>query len=54
MRAGRFELSDTICGVEMPKPIMSMGNRMRLEFKGHRSGRGNRGFKADYAFLESE
>lgn len=51
---GRFELTETLCGVEMPKPIMSEGNRMRIDFKGRLSGSGNRGFKADYSFLESE
>lgn len=54
MRGGRFELTETLCGEVMPKPIMSEGNRMRIEFKGQRSGRGNRGFKANYSFLESK
>ena len=47
-------MTDTLCGVEVPKPLMSVGNRMRIEFKGLLSGPGNRGFKADYAFLESK
>lgn len=38
----------------MPKPVMSNGPRMLLEFRGRQSGRGNRGFKAEYKFLESK
>lgn len=50
----RFENVETLCGDTMPKPIMSNGPRMRLEFRGDRAIKGNRGFRADYAFLKSK
>lgn len=51
---GRYENVERLCGTTVPKPIMSNGPKMRLEFKGTRSGKGNRGFRADYTFLESK
>lgn len=50
----RFENVETLCGDAIPKPIMSNGPRMRIEFRGDRGGKGNRGFRADYTFVESE
>lgn len=50
---GRYENVERLCGDTVPKPIMSNGPKMRLEFRGTRSGKGNRGFRADYTFLES-
>lgn len=50
---GRFEPVDVLCGLTLPKPIMSNGARMLLEFRGRNSGSGSRGIKAEYKFLES-
>lgn len=50
----KFEPVDVLCGNTLPKPIMSSGDRMMLEFRGRHSGKGNRGFKAEYVFLESK
>ncbi|CAD7085285.1 unnamed protein product [Hermetia illucens] len=49
----RFEPVETLCGDTMPKPIISNGPKMLLEFRGRQSGKGNRGFKAEYKFLEN-
>lgn len=51
---GKFEPVETLCGDTLPKPLMSNGPRMLLEFRGRQSGKGNRGFKADFIFLESK
>lgn len=51
---GKFEPVETLCGDTLPKPIMSNGPKMLVEFRGRQSGKGNRGFKADYIFLESK
>ena len=51
---GKFELSDTLCGDTIPKPIMSNTNKLLLEFRGIKAGGiGNKGFKVEYRFLES-
>lgn len=50
----KFEPVDVLCGNTLPKPIMSSGARLMLEFRGRNSGKGNRGFKAEYVFLESK
>lgn len=51
---GKFELSDILCGNTIPKPIMSNQNRLLLKFRGLKSsGTGNKGFKVEYRFLES-
>ncbi|XP_037027150.1 suppressor of lurcher protein 1-like [Bradysia coprophila] len=50
---GKYEPVETLCGDTMPKPLMSNGPRMLLEFRGRQSGKGNRGFKADFIFLEN-
>jgi hypothetical protein len=51
---GRYQHTDTLCGEATPKPIMSNGNRMLLEFKGYQSNKRMRGFRADFSFLESK
>lgn len=51
---GRYEPVEVLCGHSLPKPIMSNGPRMLIEFRGRKSGRGNRGIRAEYKFLESE
>ncbi|KAJ6638895.1 Suppressor of lurcher protein 1 [Pseudolycoriella hygida] len=50
---GKYEPVETLCGDTLPKPLMSNGPRMLLDFRGRHSGKGNRGFKADYVFLEN-
>lgn len=50
---GKYEPVETLCGDTLPKPIMSNGPLMMLDFRGKLSGKGNRGFKAEYIFLES-
>lgn len=49
-----YESEETLCGDSLPKPIMSNGPRMLLQFNGMHSGNRHRGFKADYIFLESK
>lgn len=51
---GRMEKIDAFCGTTLPKPIMSNGPRLMLEFRGIYSSRYSRGFKATYSFTESE
>ena len=51
---GRMEKIDDFCGSNVPKPIMSNGPRLMLEFRGIYSSRSVRGFKATYAFTESK
>lgn len=50
---GKYEVVETICGDTIPKPVMSNGPKMLVEFRGRYSGKGNRGFKAEYKFVES-
>lgn len=50
---GKYEVAETICGETIPKPVMSNGPKMLVEFRGRYSGKGNRGFKAEYKFVES-
>ncbi|XP_055381437.1 suppressor of lurcher protein 1-like [Condylostylus longicornis] len=49
----RYEPIEILCGDFMPKPIMSDGSKMLLEFRGRKSGKGNRGFRGEYKFLEN-
>lgn len=49
---GKYELVETLCGGTVPKPVMSNGPKMRIEFRGKQGGR-NQGFKAEYSFLKS-
>lgn len=51
---GRMEKIESFCGNNMPKPLMSNGPRLMLEFAGLYSSRIVRGFKAVYTFTESK
>lgn len=51
---GRMEKIDNFCGSTLPKPLMSNGPRLMLEFRGIYSSRHSRGFKAVYHFTESK
>ena len=51
---GRMEKIDSFCGSAVPKPLMSNGPRLMLEFRGIYSSRYSRGFKATYSFTESK
>ncbi|PNF21944.1 hypothetical protein B7P43_G01776 [Cryptotermes secundus] len=50
---GRMEKIDSFCGNTVPKPLMSNGPRLMLEFRGIYSSRYSRGFKATYSFIEN-
>ncbi|XP_046988820.1 suppressor of lurcher protein 1-like [Schistocerca americana] len=50
---GRMEKIDSFCGDAMPKPLMSNGARLLLEFRGQHSSSHARGFKATYSFTEN-
>ncbi|CAG9835219.1 unnamed protein product [Diabrotica balteata] len=49
---GRIEKIDKFCGTTLPKPIMSNGPRLKLEFQSFYTSRYSRGFKSTYAFME--
>lgn len=51
---GRLEKVETFCGIVLPKPIMSNGPKLMLEFRGTHSSRYSRGFKISYSFVESK
>lgn len=51
---GKMEKIDSFCGEAPPRPIMSNGPRLFLEFRGLTSSRHARGFKAVYSFTESK
>ncbi|EZA59338.1 Cubilin [Ooceraea biroi] len=51
---GKKERIDSFCGETPPRPIMSNGPRLSLEFHGMTSSRYSRGFKATYSFMESD
>lgn len=55
---GKYEVMDWYCGAFLPKPIMSTGPKLTLQFIGrYPSGQtkiGYYGFKAEYTFLTSE
>ena len=51
---GRMEKVESICGSKLPKPIMSNGPRLQLEFRGIYSGHLPRGFNATYSFTEGK
>lgn len=51
---GRLEKVDTFCGINLPKPIMSNGPKLMLEFRGTQSSRYSKGFKISYSFVESK
>ncbi|XP_043263093.1 suppressor of lurcher protein 1-like isoform X2 [Colletes gigas] len=50
---GNKEKIDSFCGEMPPRPIMSNGPRLSLEFHGITSSRHSRGFKAVYSFTEN-
>lgn len=49
---GRLEKMASFCGNDIPKPIMSNGPKLSIEFRGIYSSRHNRGFKISYSFVE--
>lgn len=49
---GKMEKIDTFCGSNLPKPIMSNGPRLNLEFHSLQAARYAKGFKAMYSFTE--
>lgn len=51
---GKEEKIDSYCGNKTPRPIMSNGPRLVLEFKGIYASRFSRGFQALYTFTESK
>ncbi|CAB0036713.1 unnamed protein product [Trichogramma brassicae] len=50
---GKMEKIDSFCGESAPRPLMSNGPRLLLEFRGLTASRHARGFKATYSFLET-
>ncbi|EGI63304.1 Dorsal-ventral patterning tolloid-like protein 1 [Acromyrmex echinatior] len=50
---GKKDKIDSFCGDIPPRPIMSNGPRLSLEFQGLTSSRHSRGFKATYTFMET-
>ncbi|XP_065073281.1 suppressor of lurcher protein 1 [Ochlerotatus camptorhynchus] len=48
---GRDEVVETLCGDILPKPILSNGARLLLEFRSSFNNTENKGFTADYHFL---
>ncbi|KAG5308949.1 SOL1 protein, partial [Pseudoatta argentina] len=50
---GKKDKIDLFCGDIPPRPIMSTGPRLSLEFQGLTSSRHSRGFKATYTFMEN-
>ncbi|KAK0161243.1 hypothetical protein PV327_009736 [Microctonus hyperodae] len=50
---GKMEKIDAFCGAAPPRPIMSNGARLLLEFRGVQSSRQAKGFKATYLFTEN-
>lgn len=51
---GRLEKMASFCGSERPKPIMSNGPKLSVEFRGLYSSRHSRGFKIFYSFVEGK
>lgn len=49
-----MEKIDSFCGNTLPKPVMSNGPRLKLEFQSLYASRYSRGFKATYSFTESK
>ncbi|XP_011497210.1 PREDICTED: suppressor of lurcher protein 1 [Ceratosolen solmsi marchali] len=50
---GKMEKIESFCGETQPRPLMSNGPRLLLEFRGLTSSRHIRGFKATYFFTEN-
>ncbi|XP_047531622.1 suppressor of lurcher protein 1-like isoform X2 [Vanessa atalanta] len=49
---GRLEKMASYCGNDVPKPLMSNGPKLSIEFRGIYSSRYSRGFKISYSFVE--
>ncbi|ETN66231.1 hypothetical protein AND_001985 [Anopheles darlingi] len=47
----REELVETLCGDTLPKPILSEGSRLLLEFRSSYNNTENKGFTGDFFFL---
>ncbi|XP_046416512.1 suppressor of lurcher protein 1 [Neodiprion pinetum] len=50
---GKMEKIDAFCGSMTPRPLMSNGPKLSLEFNGIVSSRHVRGFRATYSFTEN-
>ncbi|KAF7277770.1 hypothetical protein GWI33_009191 [Rhynchophorus ferrugineus] len=50
---GLMEKIDSFCGSKVPKPVMSNGPRLKLEFQSLFASRYSRGFNATYSFTEN-
>ncbi|XP_032670987.1 suppressor of lurcher protein 1 [Odontomachus brunneus] len=50
---GKKDKIDSFCGDTPPRPIMSNGPWLSLEFQGLTSSRHSRGFKVTYSFMEN-
>ncbi|XP_060523819.1 suppressor of lurcher protein 1 [Cylas formicarius] len=50
---GRMDKLDSFCGGSLPKPVMSNGPRLKLEFQSLFASRYSRGFNATYSFTEN-
>ncbi|XP_066581452.1 suppressor of lurcher protein 1 [Prorops nasuta] len=50
---GKLEKIDSFCGEAPPRPLMSNGPRLYLEFRGTQSSRHSKGFRANYFFTEN-
>ncbi|XP_055585454.1 suppressor of lurcher protein 1-like [Uranotaenia lowii] len=48
---GRDDLVETLCGDILPKPILSSGDRLLLEFRSSFNNTENKGFTADFFFV---
>ncbi|CAH0559455.1 unnamed protein product [Brassicogethes aeneus] len=48
-----MEKIDSFCGNDLPKPVMSNGPRLKLQFQSQSASRHSRGFKASYSFIEN-
>lgn len=49
-----MEKIDSFCGSTLPKPVMSNGPRLKLEFQSVHASRYSRGFNATYSFTEGK
>lgn len=50
---GRDEVVETLCGDTLPKPILSNGPWLMLEFRSTYNNTENKGFTADFSFVTS-
>ncbi|KAF6210313.1 hypothetical protein GE061_013417 [Apolygus lucorum] len=49
---GRWEKLESFCGTVTPKPVLSNGPRLVLEFTSFNSSKGSGGFRAEYKFVK--